>query len=215
MFKYTSIPTKVDTCRFVINTNMSEKNFNEIKEHRHSYVCFADSKCKLTFHVNFKKTKKFFNVIMIVSYSIWFNLLLLLFEDSRRHQIWRLSPFFLFTVSRTTWEYVCYSVFHSHHHHYNRIYLVSVTLSDDASWCSYIQQMSIYIDIQSFFLLSSFFFMMRKWDEHVHITFHWFHRFHLIPSYMYIELKGSLLNAKTSKAVIHICTRACTQVASR
>ncbi len=45
MFKYTSIPTKVDTCRFVINTNMSEKNFNEIKEHRHSYVCFADSKC--------------------------------------------------------------------------------------------------------------------------------------------------------------------------
>jgi len=49
MLKHTYISaaaTKVDTCRFVIHTNMSKRS-NEIKEHRHVYaciiyVCFVD-----------------------------------------------------------------------------------------------------------------------------------------------------------------------------
>jgi hypothetical protein len=45
----------------------------------------------------------------------------------------------------------------------------------------------------------------KKWDVHVHITFDWFYRSHLVPPYslLRIEMKGSLWTAKISKAAMY------------
>jgi hypothetical protein len=59
----------VDTCRFVIHTNMNERT-NEIKEHRHVYACI--------FHIYFvdlndlKKTSKFDNRLIFIKHHIFY-----------------------------------------------------------------------------------------------------------------------------------------------